>query len=147
MTQFLKVVTIKLSMRTIIRSILFYSYSLYITSQLFAGLRISGGIQTIFTGGFILALMSLILRPILQVISFPINILSLGLFGFIINAVILYLLTRFVPHIMIESFTVQRLSLRFITIPTVHLNIFFAFIFLAFMVSFLVTGLSWLTKE
>lgn len=135
-------------MKTIIRNILFYSFSLYIISGLFSsGLRIIGGIQTLFTGGLILAIMSLILRPILQIISFPINLLTLGLFSFIINAFILFLVTRFVPHIIIHAFTLGKISLKYGSLPQIGLNSYLTFIFLSFVVSFLVTILTWITKQ
>lgn len=134
-------------MKTIFRAVIFYNFSLYLVSQLFSGLKVTGGLQTIAVGGTILAVMSLILRPILQIISFPINLLTLGLFSFVINAGLLYLMTRFVPHISVHSFTLAKLSYKFITLPKTALNIYFAFIFLSFMVSFFVTILTWLTKD
>lgn len=134
-------------MRTIIKNILFYSVALYITSGLFSqGLKVSGGLQTIFTGGFVLALMSFIIKPILKIISFPINLLTLGLFGFVIDAIILYLLTRFVTQISVSAFVLQSYSLKYITTPRLDLNGVLTFIFLSFMLSFIVTVLTWITK-
>src|SRR5579872_2999074 len=112
-------------MRTIFRSIIFSAIALYISSQLFpSGLKISGGISTIAEGGLIFGLMTLILRPILQIISFPINLITLGLFSFLINAGLLYAMTRFVPKISVHAFTISKLYYYHITIPKIHLNIY-----------------------
>ncbi len=132
-------------MKIILRAVIFYSFSLFLLSQLFpAGLRVSGGLQTIFYGGLILAGMSLILKPILHIISLPINILTLGLFSFIINAGLLYLMTRFVPHISVHSIIVPGLIISRFATPKLALNLPEAFIFLSFMLSFMVTILGWI---
>lgn len=133
-------------MKTILRSIIFYTISLYLVSELFSGLRITGGIQTIFLGGLILAGMSLILKPILQIVSFPINLISLGLFSFIINAGLLYLMTRFVPHISVHAFVLHKFAYKNVSTPQLALNIYLSFIFLSFMVSFFTTILTWITR-
>ena len=134
-------------MKLILKSIIFYSVAIYIVSELFSGLHITGGIETIFLGGLILAGMSLILRPILHIISFPINLITLGLFSFVINAGILYLLTRFVPRISVHAFTIHRIAYNKYAIPTISFNIYTAFIFISFVISFIVTILLWISRE
>src|SRR6266550_2227230 len=134
-------------MKTILKSIIFYTISLYVVSELFSGLRISGGLPTVFLGGLILAGMSLILKPVLQIISFPINLITLGLFSFVINAGLLYLMTRFVPRISVHAFTLHSIMYKSVALPRISLNIFLAFIFISFMVSFIATILMWLTKN
>src|ERR1017187_6315523 len=92
-------------MKSIIRSIAIYTFALYFIPQIVPGFTINGGFMTLLIGSVVLALMSLILKPILNIISFPINMLTLGLFSIIINAIILYLLTILVPNITVQPFT------------------------------------------
>ncbi|MBU4098766.1 phage holin family protein, partial [Patescibacteria group bacterium] len=68
-------------MKAITRAAVIYSLTLYFLPMLIPGLKITGGFLTFLMGGIALALMFLILKPILNIISFPINLVTLGLFS------------------------------------------------------------------
>jgi len=53
--------------------------------------------------GFVLALLNALVRPILMILSMPLNVITLGLFTFVVNAIILYLAQYFVA-----GFTLNR---------------------------------------
>jgi putative membrane protein len=61
-----------------------------------------------FLAAIILSLLNLIVRPILAVLTIPLNALTLGLFSFILNALILYsvsiLSTLYYPGFEIVNF-------------------------------------------
>lgn len=134
-------------MKSIVRSVILYSFALYVVSQLFDGLKIAGGMQTIIIGGAIFAGLSMVLKPVLQAISFPLTLVTLGLFSFVINAIILFILTKIVPKIYVHAFVTPKLSYDGFKIPAYHLNIIFAFIFISAIISLLVGFLSWVTRE
>lgn len=52
----------------------------------------------------ILGLLNLIAKPVLMVLTLPINILTLGLFTFIINAFIFWFVASFVQGFSVEGF-------------------------------------------
>ncbi|MDR3190229.1 MAG: phage holin family protein [Lactobacillaceae bacterium] len=55
-------------------------------------------IASVWTGilaAFVLGILNAILRPVLQLISLPLTLLTFGLFGFVVNAFVLWL-TSFV---------------------------------------------------
>ena len=52
----------------------------------------------------ILGILNVIVKPILLLFTLPINLLTLGLFSFVINAVILILASKIVSGVQIESF-------------------------------------------
>lgn len=68
------------------------------------GVRFSGGFAAIVAAGSVLWLANLFIRPILQIISLPITILTLGLFSFIVNAGIVALTDTLIPVMKISSF-------------------------------------------
>lgn len=133
-------------MKSITRSIIIYSFSLYFLPMLIPGLKISGGVLTFLIGGIALTLMFLILKPILNIISFPINLVTLGLFSIVTNAFILYLLILFVSDISIVPFTYPRLEVFGFVIPKISFSLFFAYIYTAFVLSFVDSFFSWLVK-
>lgn len=57
-----------------------------------------------FITAIILALVNLIIRPIVKVLTLPINILTLGLFSLIINAAMLWIVDHFVKGFSVFGF-------------------------------------------
>ncbi len=57
-----------------------------------------------FFTAIILALVNLIIRPIVKVLTLPINILTLGLFSLIINAAMLWIVDHFVEGFSVFGF-------------------------------------------
>ena len=53
---------------------------------------------------FVLAILNAIVRPLLIILTLPITILTLGIFLFIINAIIIILADKFVDGITIDGF-------------------------------------------
>lgn len=131
-------------MKTILRRIAIYTFTLYLLPFIIPGVHIGGGLLTLFIGGAALAVLFLILKPILSIISFPINLVTLGLFSMITNAAILYLLTRFVPNVSIRPFTYHSVHYQGVMIPSISFNLIFAYIFTAFIISLIESALSFL---
>ncbi|MFZ1988017.1 MAG: phage holin family protein [Minisyncoccia bacterium] len=66
------------------------------------------GANVSFVGSLVLAivlgLINLTLRPLIFVLTLPINILTLGLFSFVINALLIMLAAAIVPGFSIAGF-------------------------------------------
>jgi putative membrane protein len=133
--------------KSILRKVIFYTVALFLTAQIFEGVKIGGGSITYLIGGTALSLLFLVIKPILSIITLPLNIITLGLFSFITNAIILYLLTIFVASISIEAFTFRGLSFFGFVVPGFPVNGFFAFIATSILVSFIVGFLKWLIEK
>lgn len=134
-------------MRSILRRIIFYSVALFLTSQALGGVKVSGGFVGYVTGGVVLSLLFLLLKPVLAILTLPLNIVTLGLFSFITNAIILYLLTVFVPGISISAFKFSGFSFWGFVIPQFAVNGFFAFIVASIFLSVIIGFLRWLTDR
>ena len=52
----------------------------------------------------VLGIVNTLLKPILLLVTLPINILSLGLFTFVINAFLILLVSNLVPGFYVSSF-------------------------------------------
>ena len=86
-------------LKVLFRNIAIYAASLFLVPYFVSGVKIYGGIQTLIIGAIVLTGMFLLLRPILQILTFPFNVITMGVFSILSNAVILYLLTVFVPNL------------------------------------------------
>lgn len=62
------------------------------------------GFGTALMVALVLGLLNAVIRPVLIVLTLPINILTLGLFTFVINGLMFWLVTRFIEGFSISSF-------------------------------------------
>jgi len=134
-------------MKSFLRGILFNAFSLFVLSLILPGVQVSGGVASYLFGGIALSLLFTLLKPILSILALPLNLLTLGAFSFLINVIIFYLMTVFVPTISITAFTFPGLTYAGFVIPSMHFNVLFAFIIVAFLQSLIVSALSWLIKR
>src|SRR5688572_20251379 len=133
-------------MKTLLRNLVIYSLILFLLPQIIPGMSIIGGLNTLLVGSFVLTLLFIILKPILSIISFPVNILTLGVFNIFINGLLIYLLTVFVTEITISAFTYTNANvLGFIT-PVIAFNTFFAYLYVAFILTLINSSIRWLIE-
>ncbi|MFH1833163.1 MAG: phage holin family protein [Candidatus Levyibacteriota bacterium] len=134
-------------MKSLLRTIAINGFSIFAASQIIAGLKVKEGFPTFLFGGAALTLLTMLIRPILSLIAFPINLITFGMFSFFINAIILYLLTAFVPQISVHSFVFKGFSFVGFVIPSIYFNTFFAFVVTAAVLSIIISFLTWVTKS
>ncbi len=73
-----------------------------ILSRILPGFQLSG-IGPAIWASIILGIVNAIVRPILFVLTLPLTILTLGLFMFILNAIILFIVAALVPGFRING--------------------------------------------
>ena len=77
--------------------------SLLIIDKLFAGIAFSSTATLVVTA-LVIAVLNRTLRPLLQVLSIPVTILTLGLFSLVVNAIVLMLAFSLVPGAWMDGF-------------------------------------------
>lgn len=87
----------------LIARILLNALALLIIASIFAGINLDGTYTAIVTA-VILALLNAVVRPILFVLTLPITILTLGLFSFVINAVLFLFAASFIEGFEVANF-------------------------------------------
>jgi putative membrane protein len=89
--------------------LLINALAFYITAYLIPGMFISGW-QTLLVVSIIWGILTLVLKPVLVILTLPINILTLGLFTFVINAILLLIMSSIVPGFRISGFGTALLA-------------------------------------
>ena len=89
-------------LNTLIRWVI-YAFLIVLVSWIVPGIEVDNFISAMFVC-VIMALINTFIKPILQVITMPVNILTLGLFSFIINALMLMLAGLVAPGFEVEGF-------------------------------------------
>jgi putative membrane protein len=77
--------------------------AILIAAYLLPGVTVKGFFAALVTA-LVLGLINTFIRPILLILTLPINILTLGLFTFVINALLIMLTSAVVPGFDVRSF-------------------------------------------
>jgi putative membrane protein len=93
------------------------------TSYLLDGIRVSGFLPAVFAAA-ILGILNAFFRPIALLLTLPINILSLGLFTFIINALMLKMASGVIPGFDVYGFWTAIFGSLLISVISWLLNSF-----------------------
>lgn len=88
-------------MRFLLR-LLLNGVAIVIAATLINGIHLSGAPAALIAG-VILGLINAVIRPVLRILTFPITILTLGLFTLVINAVCFALTAYLVPGFDIDG--------------------------------------------
>jgi putative membrane protein len=81
----------------------------FITARIVPGITIENW-ETLGIIAVVWGVLSVILKPILILLTLPVNFLTLGLFTFVINAVLIMLMTRIVPGFAVKDFGTALLA-------------------------------------
>lgn len=77
--------------------------ALGIVSVLGIGVKIDGGISPLLMATLVIGLMNSLVRPVLSLLSLPLNCMTFGLFGFVLNAFLFVATGLFVPQFQVTS--------------------------------------------
>ncbi|MFH1712266.1 MAG: phage holin family protein [Patescibacteria group bacterium] len=77
--------------------------ALLVITQLFVGFEVDSFYYALIAA-LIIGLLNAIIRPVLIVLTLPINILTLGLFTFVINALIIWFVSTFIQGFDVANF-------------------------------------------
>ena len=82
---------------------LLLTFAIIITSYMVGGIYVAGFFPAFFAAA-VLGILNTLFRPILLIITLPINVLTLGLFTFVINALLLKMVSGVVPGFDVHGF-------------------------------------------
>jgi len=93
----------KYCIMSLILEIIISSIAVYFTAWLLPGISVKSFGSAIIVA-IVLGILNAILKPVLQILSFPITVLTLGLFLLVINTVIILLTSAIVGGFHVENF-------------------------------------------
>jgi putative membrane protein len=74
--------------------------ALLIAAKVVPGIVYTGSLAQLLLAGLVLGLLNLLVKPILSFFSFPLIVVTLGLFYLVINGLILLLASYFLPRML-----------------------------------------------
>lgn len=90
-------------MSVIIR-ILALAVAVYLTVNIVPGISVVGGWTTMLLVAVVWSVIVTVIRPILRLLTLPITLLTLGLFSFVINALLFWAMEFVVPGFDVDGF-------------------------------------------
>ncbi len=95
--------------------------SLGLTAYLMKGIQIDN-VQSFIISAAVIAILNIVLKPILLILTLPITLLTLGAFIFVINSIIIMTASYLVPGFHVSSFEDGLIGAIVISIINFALN-------------------------
>ena len=134
-------------MKQILRGVVSYVVALYVTQLIFSGLHVGGGWQSLVVGGVFLAFGYMIVKPILSIVSFPFNLITLGLFSWIATAAIFFLITKFDHNISVSAFKTPAIKYNALHFPSYSLNLVLSYIAISATIYLIAKLIEWVFAD
>ncbi|MBI2597040.1 phage holin family protein [Candidatus Daviesbacteria bacterium] len=131
-------------MKTLLRYFLINLVSLYATTRYLPGLTYTGGIKSLLIGAVAFMLINFILVPLLKILFLPLNLLTLGLFAWIINVLALFALTTIISDFQLLPYNFPGANFFGISLPAIGLSTFWVAVVASFMIGIITHFLQWL---
>ena len=123
-------------MKSLIKTILFNSLAIFAVAYVASGVTYNSIWPTLIIAAAVLALMNAFVKPVLKIILLPINLITLGLLGWLVHVFVLYGVTVLVDGFEVSAFTLNLFG------TGIALNTFFAYVVVAFLLNIATTIIS-----
>jgi len=100
---------------------LILSFAVFVFASLLSGITVSGFLSAVFVV-ILLSIVNTVVKPVLQILTFPITIITFGLFLLVINAGMIMLVDWFLPGFDVNGFWWALLFSFLISIVNSFLN-------------------------
>ncbi len=130
-------------MRKALRTYALNTAVLYIICSLIKGVSYTGP-RSLLVASLVLTLVNFLIRPLIDLLLLPVNILTMGALRWVASVVSLYLVSMLVSGFSISGFGFPGFSYYGFIIPEIYFNTLLTTILAAMMMSFLSSILFWL---
>lgn len=103
--------------KTLIRSYLINIFALWVAASYLGSFHLTNGLQSLLVVGFGFTILHIIIEPIVSMILGPVNFLTLGLFGLVVDSGALYLLTLYFPQVSTSAWNFTGANVSGFIIP------------------------------
>ncbi|MEA2000548.1 MAG: phage holin family protein [Actinomycetota bacterium] len=110
-------------MRLILK-LLINAAALWIAGYLVGGIHLDGDVWQLLLVALVFGLANTFIKPILKLLSFPVMVVTLGLFAIVVNAAMLGLTAAFTDALSIDNFWSALVGAIVISIVSSVLSIF-----------------------
>lgn len=131
-------------MKGLFRSWLIHLGAIFFVASSVGGIDFGQDHKTLAMAALSLTLVDALIKPLINLLLLPFNLITLGTFRWISNVITLYLTTLVVPGFTISAFKYPGLVTPYFIIPEITLSLLGAYVLLAILISFIVSFFFWL---
>lgn len=127
-----------------LRSLAIYTFVIWLIAENLGGISYSDNAAILVAAGISLSLVEAFVKPLLNLLLLPFNLITLGTFRWVVNVFVLYIATLLVKGFSITAFSYPGANLGGFIVPAMDLSLFWAYIVVALAISILSSLLFWL---
>lgn len=122
-------------MRKIVIKILATAASFYVAQYFLGGFQIEQTWSAYLIASIVFVVFNFVLAPIIKLLLLPINLLTLGLFRWLTNVLILYIFDLLYDGLRISSFIFGGYTSPIISLPAGSINLFWVLVLSSLLMS------------
>lgn len=132
--------------KKLVRLYLINIFALWVVSSLVGGFHLFEGLKSLLMVGAGFSFLHLLVGPIVKMILGPINFLTLGLIGLVVDSGLLYLLTVYFPQVSVTPWDFAGINISGITIQPISFNFWLSLVVSAAVINLVRGILSFLAE-
>ena len=129
-------------MRKITRQLILSIVSFFTVSYFYPGLNFEKT-QVLLIASVVFGLLGLTIKPVLKLVSLPLNLFTFGLFSFFSGALIIFIVSFFVAGFSVGGFDFPGVEISGFQVPAFYFLPVFSALLASILVSWLNTLLRW----
>lgn len=131
-------------MKGLLRSFAVHTAVIWFIATNVGGIEFANDPKILLSASLALTLVDALIKPLINLLLLPFNLVTLGVFRWVSSAAALYLTTLLVQGFTIKAFAYPGLVTEYFIVPSLTLSVLGAYILIAILVSFTVSLLFWL---
>jgi putative membrane protein len=108
-------------MKSFLLHLVLTAIALLVVANVVSGVQVSG-LASALIGALILGLVNAFVRPVMILLTLPLTIVTLGLFLFVVNALMFWLVAALVPGFQIRGFGAALLGSLLLTVLNILID-------------------------
>lgn len=122
-------------MKKVLRALLINFFCFWLISFIFPAIDYSNDLKVLIIASLTLSFVNFFVKPILNLLFFPLNLITLGTFRWVINIIVIALVTVIIPEFKIHSFLFAGVNLYGFTIPKMFFSLFWSYLLVSFLLA------------
>ncbi len=98
-------------LKKILIGIIINGLALYVVTYFIKEIQFTGGFKFFILAGLIIGILNTFIKPLMKLLSFPLVLITMGLFSIVINAIIFWLTVKIVNGIHISDVKMEVIGL------------------------------------
>lgn len=132
-------------MRYLLKKYLVYFLSIYFLSESNLGLQVYSGWNGYLLAAIIL-LIILLFKPLIDVLLFPVHLLTLNLTSWLIYLILIYLWSVVTPNIKFQAFNLSKITLGSLSMDRIMIPYWVSVIIMSLSLVIIIKIFDWILK-